>query len=74
MDSSEIINRIKNEFPDALVKTDGENCNFFIEVTSHSFEGKSILQRQKILMSLFSEELKSGALHALSISAKTPGE
>tara|TARA_Y100001936_G_C15949929_1_gene599569 strand:- start:181 stop:405 length:225 start_codon:yes stop_codon:yes gene_type:complete len=74
MESTEIIRRIKDNFPDAIVKTNGENCNFSIEVTSDSFQGQSTLQRQKSLMSLFSEDFKSGALHALSILAKTSSE
>lgn len=40
-------------------------------ITSHIFEGKSLLQRHQMIHELLREELESG-LHALSIKANTP--
>jgi len=74
MDAQKIINRIKNAIPDAEVTTDGADCNFSVTVVSPSFEGKNPLQRQRPIMALFNEEITSGALHALSVTAKTPGQ
>jgi len=45
-----------------------------VTVVSPSFEGKNPLQRQRPIMALFNEEITSGALHALSVTAKTPGQ
>jgi len=73
MDAQEIVKRIQTAFPDAEVKTDGADCNFSVTIVSSAFEGKNPLQRQRPVMDLFKEELASGALHALSITAKTPG-
>ena len=47
---------------------------FEIQIVSENFAGQSLLQRQKGILGLFSDELRSGALHALTIKAKTPQE
>lgn len=67
-----IRNMIQAEIPDAQVTTSGEDCSFSIEVTSAEFEGKSPLNRHRMVNSIFKDELESGALHALSIKTKTP--
>jgi len=74
MKSEEIKNRILDAIPDAKVSTEGADCNFSVTVVSPSFEGKNPLQRQRPIMALFNEEITSGALHALSVTAKTPGQ
>jgi len=74
MDAQEILDRIQTAFPDAEVQTEGADCNFSVTIVSSAFEGKNPLQRQRPVMDLFREEIASGALHALSITAKTPGE
>lgn len=74
MNADDIIQRIQSAFPDAQVRPDGADCNFSVLVVSQAFEGKSPLQRQKPILALFREEITSGALHALSITARTPGE
>lgn len=74
MDAQEIVDRIQTAFPDAEVQTEGADCNFSVIIVSSAFEGKNPLQRQRPVMDLFREEIASGALHALSITAKTPGE
>ncbi len=74
MDAQEIVDRIQTAFPDAEVQTEGADCNFSVNIVSSAFEGKNPLQRQRPVMDLFREEIASGALHALSITAKTPGE
>ncbi len=42
-----------------------------IIIVSASFQGKSLIQRHKMIHNLLSEELAAG-LHALSIKANTP--
>jgi BolA protein len=74
MNPQDIVNRIQAEYPDAIVETDGADCNFSVLVVSQAFEGKNPLQRQRPIMALFKEDITSGALHALSITAKTPAE
>lgn len=71
---SEIINRIADLYPDAVIDATGEDCSFEIYVISERFDGVSLLQRQKTILGLFKDELSSGKLHALSVKAKTPQE
>ena len=74
MNADEIKARILDEYPDATVETDGADCNFSVSIVSTAFDGLNPLQRQKPVMALFRDDIASGALHALSITAKTPGE
>jgi len=46
-----------------------------IVVVSAAFEGKSALQRHRMVNALFREELSdTGHIHALQVTAKAPGE
>ena len=57
-----------------LLEASGENCNFEVFVVTPAFAGMSALKRQQSILGLFSEELKTGKLHALGVRAKTPEE
>lgn len=74
MEDQVIIDRVKSQYPGAIVDAAGADCNFEIFVISDAFDGQSLLQRQKAILGLFKEELGSGALHALSVVAKTQAE
>lgn len=74
MHQDEIIQRVLAEHPQATIDVAGADCNFEIQIVSENFAGQSLLQRQKGILGLFSDELRSGALHALTIKAKTPQE
>lgn len=74
MTDDEVLLRIKASLPDAAVKIKGENCNFELVITSTGFDGKNMLQRQKMILGLFKEDITSGAIHAMSIVANTPEE
>jgi BolA protein len=74
MDENEIIARITSLYADAAVDINGADCSFEVYVISAQLGGKSTLQRQRAVLDLFKDELKSGKLHALSIKARTPAE
>ncbi len=74
MDAREIIDRIRKAYPDAEVQTDGADCSFSVTIISQAFEGQNPIQRQRPVMALFRDEINSGALHALSVTARTPEE
>ena len=74
MTPEDIIARIKTAYPDAEVQTEGADCNFSVTIVSETFEGQNPIQRQRPVMALFKDDITSGALHALSVSAKTPQE
>lgn len=74
MNAQEIVERIRAAYPDAEVQTEGADCNFSVNIVSSAFEGQNPIQRQRPVMALFKDDITSGALHALSITAKTPQE
>lgn len=74
MESAEIKQRILAAYPDAQIETDGADCNFNVTIVSKAFAGQSPIQRQRPILALFKEDIASGALHALSVKAKTPPE
>ncbi|KAL5523900.1 hypothetical protein ACEPAG_8073 [Sanghuangporus baumii] len=51
---------------------DGET-HFSITIISHAFQGKSLMQRHRMIYSALADELQQG-LHALSLVTKTPEE
>lgn len=72
MTEEEIVRRITGLYKDAKVSVSGADCNFEVNVVSTGFEGKTLLERQKSILALFSEDITSGALHALSIKTAIP--
>ena len=74
MTGDEIVQRVHSLYPDAVVEATGADCSFEISVISDAFDGCNTLQRQKPILALFKEELRCGALHALTIKARTPSE
>ena len=74
MDQQEIIERVKQLYPDALVDLDGADCSFEMIVISEAFEGLNTLRRQQPILALFKDELATGTLHALTVKARTPQE
>lgn len=74
MNPAEISAKIRSALPDAHVELTGAECSFEMLVVSEQLAGKSPVARQRLLLGLFAAELSSGALHALSIRAKTPAE
>jgi len=74
MDPQEIITRIHTLYPGARIDVAGENCSFELFVIDDAFGGMGTLQRQRPILALFTDELASGKLHALSVKARTPVE
>ena len=74
MNEEDIVARITALYPDAIVDLNGADCSFEVYVISSAFKSLSTLQRQRSILDLFRDELKSGKLHALSIKARTADE
>ena len=74
MDPQEITARIQTLHPNAKVEVAGENCSFELFVIDDAFAGVGTLQRQRPILALFTDELASGKLHALTVKARTPAE
>ena len=65
---------LKSQFPEAEISFDGEDCNSKLLIVSKRFEGLNSLQRHKLVLSVLKDHFKTGELHALSLSAKSPSE
>lgn len=51
----------------------GSESHFKLLVVSAQFDGKSLIERHRMVNNILSDELKKG-IHALSIQAKTPAQ
>jgi BolA protein len=51
----------------------GGETHFRIYIVSHAFEGKSRIERHRMINTTLSAEL-AGSVHALAIKAQAPGE
>lgn len=65
---------IQDKMTTARVAVSGDEGKFTAEVISDDFEGLSIIKRHKLVYACVNDEITSGALHALTIIAKTPAE
>ncbi|MGM0914053.1 MAG: BolA family protein [Pseudomonadota bacterium] len=52
----------------------GEGCNFQVVAVGELFEGLSPVKRQQLIYGALSDEIASGALHAVSIKTYTPAQ
>jgi|TARA_B100001540_G_scaffold297146_1_gene299494 Predicted transcriptional regulator, BolA superfamily len=75
MDNNQIQELIRSFLDDVTNLTvSGQDCNFSIKIVSKDFTNMSTLERHKSIMKLFSDLLKSGELHAISLDLKAPSE
>jgi acid stress-induced BolA-like protein IbaG/YrbA len=65
---------IRTGMPDAEVMVTWDGSHFEAIVVSDAFAGKSLLQKQRMVMATVNEQVASGELHALSIKTFTPEE
>lgn len=70
------INEIKTLLEAALdvdlVKVSGEGSHYNVIVVGDMFDGMSRIKKQQAVYNPLSEQIASGAIHALSIKAFTP--
>ena len=75
LDNNQIQELIRSFLDDVTNLTvSGQDCNFSIKIVSKDFTNMSTLERHKSIMKLFSDLLKSGELHAISLDLKAPSE
>lgn len=71
-----IVEKIRSVLPDAIVEMKdltGTEDHWQARIVSAAFEGKSLIQRHRIVNEVLAEELK-GPIHALTMDLKTPAE
>lgn len=52
----------------------GEGCNFQVVAVGEVFTGLNPVKRQQLIYAALSDEIASGALHAVSIKTYTPDQ
>lgn len=61
-------------FPDAVIGVEGEGCNLTLNFESASLMGLSPVKRQQAVYQHLSPLIASGALHAVSMTFRSPGK
>ncbi len=72
METEKVKALIEAGLPGARVEVTGDGRHFEAVVVSEAFEGKSLIQRHRMVMAAVNNEIASDELHALSIKANTP--
>jgi BolA-like protein 1 len=70
-----IVSRVQEAFkPSELEVTviSESEAKYNVRIVSAAFAGVPLIQRHRMVNALFEEELRSGSIHALTISAKPP--
>ena len=73
MTPEQIKSRLEQAYPQSAVQVidlTGTNNHYEVSVTSSAFKGLSRVQQHQHVMGVFSAELKTGEVHALSIKTK----
>jgi len=60
--------------PGADVAVGGDGYHIDLTVVSDAFEGLSRVKRQQLVYGVLADVIRSGALHAVNIQARTPAE
>jgi stress-induced morphogen len=66
--------RLKDAYPDGQIEVidlTGTENHYEVHVESSKFKGQSRIQQHQAIMGVFSPELKTGEVHALSIKTVT---
>ncbi|MCG6966164.1 MAG: BolA/IbaG family iron-sulfur metabolism protein [Chromatiaceae bacterium] len=63
---------IEAGLPGAEVEVTGDGRHFEAVVVSDAFEGKSLIQRHRMVLATVNSEIESDELHALSIKTAVP--
>ena len=72
MNEAMIVSALEAEFPDAVIEVDLDGSHCQVMVISAVFAGLRPVACQQRVYEPLGEFIKSGALHAVNIIAKTP--
>lgn len=71
MDPKEIKAILENGMSNLVVNVDGDGTHFEALIVSTEFEGKSLIERHKIVYGVLGDAMKE-RIHALSLKTFTP--
>lgn len=75
MTPEQMKSRLEKAYPGCpveVVDLTGTHDHYQVVIVSDAFRGLSRIQQHKHVMGVFSEELKTGEVHALTIQTKLP--
>jgi acid stress-induced BolA-like protein IbaG/YrbA len=70
----EITSAISKEIEFDDLSVEGSESKYTVNIISNAFEGKSTIQRHKMIYALLDGYIKTGEIHALTIKALTLDE
>ena len=71
MDPQDIKQMIENGMQNSQVSVEGDGTHFEALIISEEFEGKSLIQRHKLVYEVLGDAMKE-QIHALSMKTYTP--
>lgn len=74
MQPEEVKQLIEAGLPGSEVYAKGDGSHFEVIVVSAQFEGKTMVQEQRMVFAALGDNITSGAIHAINIKAYTPEE
>ncbi|MDH4573583.1 BolA family protein [Salinicola acroporae] len=74
MQPSDVKSRLENQIGGCEFHIQGEGCNFQVIAVGDVFDGMSPVKRQQLIYGALSDEIASGALHAITIKTFTPAQ
>jgi len=74
MEAEDLKKMIEAGIPGATVLLSGDGCNAAVTVISDAFEGKTMLQQQRMVYATLGDKIADGTVHALSIKSYTPAQ
>lgn len=74
MQPSDVKALLESRIDDCEFFIQGEGCNFQVTAVGETFGGLSPVKRQQLIYGALSEQIASGALHAVSIKTYTPAQ
>lgn len=74
MDAAAVQTLISSRLGADHIEVQGEGSKFHVTVVSSVFEGLNSVKKQQQIYACLSEEISSGAVHAVTMSLFTPTE
>lgn len=74
MDPLDVKQLIEAGIPDSEVTASGDGSHFDVTVVSSAFEGKSMVEQQRLVYASLGNTITSGEVHAINIKTYTPDE
>jgi len=74
MNENEIAQLIESGLDDVKATVTGDGSHFEARVIGSCFEGKSLVQQQKIVYAVLGQHITNGDIHALTIKCFTPDQ